>query len=138
MEFNDINSPKYTARHCGHDYLITIDSVKVEMVEQPITERGRKENNNNNSVSEENEKPKAILMAEYLKNNNNSCLTSDHFHPWWHDNGYGNFTWVWMAASLQAHKNMQFITGVTAAVYSTIRLSLRKHLLHLTYYILVE
>jgi hypothetical protein len=70
-EFNDINSPKYTARHCGHDYLITIDSVKVEMVEQPITERGRKENNNNNSVSEENEKPKAILMAEYLKNNNN-------------------------------------------------------------------
>ncbi|MGI0050167.1 MAG: hypothetical protein ACRD8K_00385 [Nitrososphaeraceae archaeon] len=22
-------------------------------------------------------------------------LTSDHFHPWSHNNGYGNFTWVW-------------------------------------------
>ena len=69
-EFNDINSPKYIARHCGQDYLITIDSVKVEMVEQSITERGRKENNNK-SVLEENEKPKAILIAEKLKNNDN-------------------------------------------------------------------
>ena len=33
-EFNDINSPKYTAKHCNQDYLITIDSVKVEMVNQ--------------------------------------------------------------------------------------------------------
>jgi coenzyme F420-dependent glucose-6-phosphate dehydrogenase len=22
-------------------------------------------------------------------------LTIDHFHPWSHNNGYGNFTWVW-------------------------------------------
>jgi hypothetical protein len=28
-EFNGINSPKYIARHCGEDYLITIDSVKL-------------------------------------------------------------------------------------------------------------
>ena len=55
-QFNDINSPKYVARHCGQDYLITIDSVKVEMVEPLIAEQGRKENNK--SVSEENEKPK--------------------------------------------------------------------------------
>ena len=68
-EFNDINSPKYTARHCGHVYLITVDNVKVEMVEQSITELGRKENNK--SVFEENEKPKAILIAEKLKNNDN-------------------------------------------------------------------
>ena len=47
----------------------------------------------------------------------NTCLTSDHFHPWWHDNGHGNFTWVWMAAAAERTKNMQFITGVTAAVY---------------------
>jgi coenzyme F420-dependent glucose-6-phosphate dehydrogenase len=47
----------------------------------------------------------------------NTCLTSDHFHPWWHDNGYGNFTWIWMAAAAERTKNMQFITGVTAAVY---------------------
>jgi alkanesulfonate monooxygenase SsuD/methylene tetrahydromethanopterin reductase-like flavin-dependent oxidoreductase (luciferase family) len=46
-----------------------------------------------------------------------TCLTSDHFHPWWHDNGYGNFTWIWMAAAAERTKNMQFITGVTAAVY---------------------
>ena len=24
-EFSDINSPRYTARHCGQDYLITIE-----------------------------------------------------------------------------------------------------------------
>ena len=67
-EFNDINSPKYTARHCGQDYLITIDSVKVEIVKHCITEQGTKENNN--SEPKENQKPKAISMAEDLKNNN--------------------------------------------------------------------
>src|ERR671938_385161 len=64
-EFSDINSPKYIARHCGQDYLITIDSVKVEFVKQSITEQGIKENNN--LKREENEKPKAISMAEDLK-----------------------------------------------------------------------
>jgi len=70
-EFNDINSPKYTSQHCGQDYLITIDSVKVELVKQSITEQGTKENNNN-SEREENEKPNAISMAEDLKNYNNN------------------------------------------------------------------
>jgi coenzyme F420-dependent glucose-6-phosphate dehydrogenase len=23
-------------------------------------------------------------------------MTSDHFHPWWQEGGYGNFTWVWL------------------------------------------
>jgi coenzyme F420-dependent glucose-6-phosphate dehydrogenase len=46
-----------------------------------------------------------------------TCLTSDHFHPWWHDNGYGNFTWIWLAAAAERTKNMGFVTGVTAAVY---------------------
>ena len=69
-EFDDINSPKYTARHCGQHYLITIDSVKVEMVKHSITEQGTKENKN--SEGEENEKAKAISMAEHLKNNNNN------------------------------------------------------------------
>ncbi len=44
-------------------------------------------------------------------------LTSDHFHPWSHNNGYGNFTWVWLAAAAERTKKMKFITGVTAAVY---------------------
>jgi coenzyme F420-dependent glucose-6-phosphate dehydrogenase len=57
------------------------------------------------------------FVTEAEKDGFNSCLTSDHFHPWWHDNGYGNFTWVWMAAAAERTKNMQFITGVTAAVY---------------------
>jgi len=43
--------------------------------------------------------------------------TSDHFHPWWHDNGYGNFTWIWIAAAAERTKKMHFMTGVTAPVY---------------------
>jgi coenzyme F420-dependent glucose-6-phosphate dehydrogenase len=31
------------------------------------------------------------FVAEAEKGGFNSCLTSDHFHPWWHDNGYGNW-----------------------------------------------
>src|SRR5919197_173127 len=57
------------------------------------------------------------FVAEAEKGGFNICLSSDHFHPWWHDNGYGNFTWVWIAAAAEHTKNMQFITGVTAAVY---------------------
>ena len=44
-------------------------------------------------------------------------MTSDHFHPWWHDNGYGNFTWVWLTAAAERTKNMRFVTGVTSPVY---------------------
>jgi coenzyme F420-dependent glucose-6-phosphate dehydrogenase len=46
-----------------------------------------------------------------------TAMTSDHFHPWWHDNGYGNFTWIWIAAAAERTKKIQFVTGVTAAVY---------------------
>ena len=45
-----------------------------------------------------------------------TTMTSDHFHPWWHDDAYGNFVWVWIAAA-ERTKNMQFITGVTAPIY---------------------
>jgi hypothetical protein len=62
-EFDDINSPKYTAKHCGQDYLITIDSVKVKMVTQSM--RGRTEENENRK--EHQEQPNAITMAELLK-----------------------------------------------------------------------
>jgi coenzyme F420-dependent glucose-6-phosphate dehydrogenase len=57
------------------------------------------------------------FVAEAERNGMNTCLTSDHFHPWWHDNGFGNFTWVWIAAAAERTKNIQLITGVTAAVY---------------------
>ncbi len=46
-----------------------------------------------------------------------STMTSDHFHPWWHDNAHGNFTWIWIAATAERTKKMQFVTGVTAPIY---------------------
>ena len=46
-----------------------------------------------------------------------STIASDHVHPWWHDNAFGNFTWVWIAAAAERTKKMQFITGVTAPIY---------------------
>ena len=45
------------------------------------------------------------------------CMTSDHFHPWSHTGGYGNFTWIWMAAAAERTRTMKFVTGVTATVY---------------------
>ena len=33
---------------------------------------------------------KFVIEAE--RNGFSECMTSDHFHPWWHDGGYGNFT----------------------------------------------
>ena len=57
------------------------------------------------------------FVKEAEKGGITTTMTSDHFHPWWHDNGYGNFTWVWMAAAAECTKRMQFTTGVTAAVY---------------------
>ncbi|MFL6440812.1 MAG: LLM class flavin-dependent oxidoreductase [Nitrososphaeraceae archaeon] len=44
-------------------------------------------------------------------------MTSDHFHPWWHDNAYGNFAWIWIAAAAERTKRMQFVTGVTAPIH---------------------
>ena len=58
---------------------------------------------------------KFVIEAE--KGGFTTTMTSDHFHPWWHDNGYGNFTWIWLAAAAERTKNMKFITGVTAPVY---------------------
>ena len=57
------------------------------------------------------------FVTEAERGGFNTCLTSDHFHPWSHDNGYGNFTWVWLAAAAERTKSMEFVTGVTAAVY---------------------
>ncbi|MBA3750753.1 MAG: LLM class flavin-dependent oxidoreductase, partial [Nitrosopumilus sp.] len=57
------------------------------------------------------------FVNESEKGGFTTTMTSDHFHPWWHDNGYGNFTWVWLAAAAERTKNMKFLTGVTAALY---------------------
>jgi coenzyme F420-dependent glucose-6-phosphate dehydrogenase len=57
------------------------------------------------------------FTVEAEKGGFSTTMTSDHFHPWWHDNGYGNFTWVWIAAAAERTKRMQFITGVTSPLY---------------------
>ena len=58
---------------------------------------------------------KFVIEAE--KGGFTTTMTSDHFHPWWHDSAYGNFTWIWIAAAAEHTKRMQFVTGVTAPVY---------------------
>jgi len=57
------------------------------------------------------------FVKEAEKGGISTTMTSDHFHPWWHDGGYGNFTWVWLATAAERTKKMHFVTGVTAAVY---------------------
>ena len=57
------------------------------------------------------------FVVEAEKNGFTTTMTSDHFHPWWHDNAYGNFAWVWIAAAAARTKRMQFVTGVTAPIF---------------------
>jgi coenzyme F420-dependent glucose-6-phosphate dehydrogenase len=57
------------------------------------------------------------FATEAEKNGFTSTMTSDHFHPWWHDNAFGNFTWVWIAAAAAQTKRMRFATGVTSPVF---------------------
>jgi coenzyme F420-dependent glucose-6-phosphate dehydrogenase len=57
------------------------------------------------------------FVKEAEKAGFDQTMTSDHFHPWSHNGGFGNFTWLWLAAAAERTKNMKFITGVTAAVY---------------------
>jgi coenzyme F420-dependent glucose-6-phosphate dehydrogenase len=57
------------------------------------------------------------FVAHAEKKGFSECMTSDHFHPWSHTGGYGNFTWIWMAAAAERTRTMKFVTGVTATVY---------------------
>src|ERR671939_602176 len=57
------------------------------------------------------------FVVEAEKNGFTTTMTSDHFHPWWHDNAYGNFAWVWIAVAAERTKLMQFVTGVTAPIF---------------------
>jgi coenzyme F420-dependent glucose-6-phosphate dehydrogenase len=58
---------------------------------------------------------KFVIEAE--KSGFTTTMTSDHFHPWWHDNAFGNFTWVWIAVAAEKTRKMQFVTGVTSPIY---------------------
>jgi hypothetical protein len=79
-EFNDINSPKYTAKHCNLDYIITVDTVKVDVVDKKSVEQvegkaeespqksgGEKERQQQQQQQKRQEQPKALTMAELLK-----------------------------------------------------------------------
>jgi coenzyme F420-dependent glucose-6-phosphate dehydrogenase len=57
------------------------------------------------------------FVIEAEKGGFERTLTSDHFHPWSHTNGHGNFTWVWISAVAERTRKMKFLTGVTAGVY---------------------
>jgi hypothetical protein len=60
--FNDINQPKYISQHCNQEYIIHVDSVKVEMVTS--VGRGRK------AAKGLEDEPRAIKMAKGLKKDN--------------------------------------------------------------------
>jgi len=57
------------------------------------------------------------FVQEAEKGGFETTLTSDHFHPWSHTGGHGNFTWVWISAVAERTKKMKLMTGVTAGVY---------------------
>jgi coenzyme F420-dependent glucose-6-phosphate dehydrogenase len=57
------------------------------------------------------------FAVEAEKGGFRTMMASDHFHPWFHTNGYGNFTWVWMAAAAERTKRMQFVTGITCPIF---------------------
>jgi hypothetical protein len=76
-KFNDINSPKYTAKHCNLNYIITVDTVKVEVVDKKSVEQGEGKaeesppksggENEKQQQQKRQEQPKALTMAELLK-----------------------------------------------------------------------
>ena len=46
----------------------------------------------------------------------NSIWTSDHFHPWAHNNASAGFAWVWMTAAAERTKNVEIGTAVTCPI----------------------
>lgn len=45
-----------------------------------------------------------------------SIWTSDHFHPWAHNNASAGFAWVWMAAAAERTKTVELGTAVTCPI----------------------
>jgi hypothetical protein len=70
-DFNNITQPKYTSKHCSQDYVITIDTVKVETrgrEDYPLKEGDEKlKQAYDLSSSIEEEEPRAIKIAQELQ-----------------------------------------------------------------------
>jgi coenzyme F420-dependent glucose-6-phosphate dehydrogenase len=45
-----------------------------------------------------------------------SIWTSDHFHPWAHNNASAGFAWVWMTAAAERTKHVEIGTAVTCPI----------------------
>jgi hypothetical protein len=70
-DFNNIIQPKYTSKHCNQDYIITIDTVKVETIgrENYSLKKGVEKLKHVYDLpsSVEGEEPRAIKMAQELQ-----------------------------------------------------------------------
>ena len=65
-DFDNINQPKYISQHCGQEYAIHIDTVKVEIVGKASKDKQGHEQEKNLMSTKEGE-PKALQMAEAMK-----------------------------------------------------------------------
>lgn len=45
------------------------------------------------------------------------CITSDHFHPWFHEGASSGSTQVWLSTALAMTNSMSFGTGVSAPLH---------------------
>lgn len=45
------------------------------------------------------------------------CITSDHFHPWFHKDASSGSTLVWVSSALERTRSMVIGTGVSAPIY---------------------
>ena len=66
-DFNNINQPKYISQHCNQDYVIHIDTVKVEILAKASKDKQGREDDKNFMSAKEDDEPKALQMAESMK-----------------------------------------------------------------------
>jgi hypothetical protein len=65
--FNNINQPKYISQHCNQEYVIHIDTVKVEIVGKPFSKDKQAHEQEKTFMSTKQDEPKALQMAEAMK-----------------------------------------------------------------------
>jgi hypothetical protein len=66
-DFDNINQPKYISQHCNQDYVIHIDTVKVEIIEKTSKDKQGQEDEKNFMSTKEEDEPKALQMADAMK-----------------------------------------------------------------------
>jgi hypothetical protein len=66
-DFDNINQPKYITQHCNQDYVIHIDTVKVEILGKGSKDKQGQEDEKSFTSTKEEDEPKALQMAEAMK-----------------------------------------------------------------------